>query len=362
MRKFTLTMIAALMAVVAFGQNKVSSVPQFEVKAFTGIKTEMNTRKFNPVKGERIESLNDLTGTWKQLYYSYFDEAYAFSTVTIELDPATPNGIILKGWWGSFAKDLKATVDLASNKISIPSQSIYEYPGDGSATFVNGVDPTADFEASIGRDGSITFDSESYWGAQVDGTEAFYVIGLGTALYRPSGKMEFTSSGKRTSVDLYIEQDKDTVYVGDFGGWGTLVEVVLKSDRTFEIAKQLISSSSNGDFYLYGLSDDASEIFDPIVGVGDETTLTISSHWTAYAEETSYWYGDQGPATITLTDGTEFVYPDATAINAITNQSAASVSYVDLTGRQVGADAKGLVIKTITYADGSKKSVKVIRK
>ena len=43
-------------------------------------------------------------------------------------------------------------------------------------------------------------------------------------------------------------------------------------------------------------------------------------------------------------------------------KAVASEGYFDVAGRQVSADAKGFVVKSVTFADGSKKSYKVVRK
>lgn len=43
-------------------------------------------------------------------------------------------------------------------------------------------------------------------------------------------------------------------------------------------------------------------------------------------------------------------------------QAVSSEAYYDAAGRKVSADARGFVIKTVTFADGSKKSFKVVRK
>ena len=73
-----------------------------------------------------------------------------------------------------------------------------------------------------------------------------------------------------------------------------------------------MGSSQNGDFYTYGLSDDESSLID-ITGTGTSTALTFDCKFTAYAS-TGYWYGSHGPATITLTDGSEFEYPSETVL------------------------------------------------
>ena len=51
-----------------------------------------------------------------------------------------------------------------------------------------------------------------------------------------------------------------------------------------------------------------------------------------------------------------------TGISRTETKTVSDEGYYDATGRKVAADAKGFVIKTVTFADGSKKSYKVIRK
>jgi len=116
----------------------------------------------------------------------------------------------------------------------------------------------------------------------------------------------------KQSVNVYIYQDPEspkTATIYNFAGWETAIVVDMKEDQTFEIKSQLVEDGGEtyGMFYTYGLSDDESTIFANLTGVGTETTLTIDGKFTAYAE-TGYWYGSQGLATITMTDG-EFAYP-----------------------------------------------------
>lgn len=50
------------------------------------------------------------------------------------------------------------------------------------------------------------------------------------------------------------------------------------------------------------------------------------------------------------------------SVGASNVKGVAREAYYDATGRQVNADAKGFVIKSVTFADGSKKNFKVVRK
>lgn len=56
------------------------------------------------------------------------------------------------------------------------------------------------------------------------------------------------------------------------------------------------------------------------------------------------------------------VYEEPTGINGITAENDSNVRYFDLQGRAASADAKGLLIKQVRMADGSLKTIKVIRK
>ena len=50
------------------------------------------------------------------------------------------------------------------------------------------------------------------------------------------------------------------------------------------------------------------------------------------------------------------------ALSPVATKSVAAESYHDITGRRVASDARGLVIKTVTFGDGSRKSYKVVRR
>jgi hypothetical protein len=47
---------------------------------------------------------------------------------------------------------------------------------------------------------------------------------------------------------------------------------------------------------------------------------------------------------------------------AQTSTDVKAVSYYDATGRRVNADAKGLIIKSVTLSDGTLQNIKVINK
>ena len=69
------------------------------------------------------------------------------------------------------------------------------------------------------------------------------------------------------------------------------------------------SSSSQGDFYTYGLNEDASKLI-ALTGTVNRASLDFDSKWTCYSDA-GYWYGAKEPATISFTDGTKFTIPEA---------------------------------------------------
>ena len=82
-----------------------------------------------------------------------------------------------------------------------------------------------------------------------------------------------------------------------------------------------------------------------------------------------YGGGERNVSNIVFKDivtGDVTVVPDPDVVTGITanqgNQQVTGVSYVDLSGRTVGADSRGLVLVTVKRADGTQKTVKVLRK
>ena len=67
-----------------------------------------------------------------------------------------------------------------------------------------------------------------------------------------------------------------------------------------------------------------------------------------------------------IVTGDVTVVPDPDVVTGITanqgNQQVTGISYADLSGRTVGADSRGLVLVTVKRADGTQKTVKVLRK
>ena len=316
MKKFTLMIVAALMAVSASAQKLDVAKLVNPVTDRVKIMSRSAQSKAKPVepfkfkkkahKAAAISSIDDLTGTWMQIYYSSAKKAALSTVLEITKTKGSDNMITIKGWWMSHMKSIEATVDLSAGTITIDPQSIFDSP---SLELINGTSLTGDaaLVGTIEEDGSISFEDD--WAVQ--GEDGLYEFGSYTMLVKPNGKMNFmnSDSGKK-SVDVYIEQDieEETVYVYNFGDYGRTIELTMNSDKTFEVpSDQIFCVSSKGDFYLYGLNETADLLID-LTATGTETTITFDQAWTGYQDD-GYWLDINSDCIITLTDGSTFTYP-----------------------------------------------------
>ncbi|MBR1804507.1 MAG: hypothetical protein IJ775_06370 [Muribaculaceae bacterium] len=310
MRKLLLCAFAAVLAMSAAAAPQLfDRRASLKAHAFDGKIEKQATASRFKAPAKKISSLADIPGSYLCYYADYFnDYASTYCDVTIE-QGATETDLIIKGLWGSFTKDLSATIDTENGTITIPRQSFYEYTGDDPADFVNANDTTAAVTATVYADG-IVFDAP--WGALItsgDNKGYYYSVGVSTIFFELSANMTWTYNGDK-SVNVLIEQSNDTVYVGNFGGFGVDIFAVLEPGHKFTVPKQFIEDAGTtyGTFYTYGIDGN---LVDDIPGTGTANTLTSDIDWTGYAESTGYWYGDRTPFTITwLTD--EFVWPEET--------------------------------------------------
>lgn len=134
--------------------------------------------------------------------------------------------------------------------------------------------------------------------------------------------------------------------------------------------------------YSYYLDDEVFEVYPDEYGV-EETITEIPYDMTAgidyndisntNALHTFYWYQtgfDKFGVQTTYHGGDEahssnIVYYDLSGVEAVKNdemKQLKSVSYTDIAGRTVANPAHGLFIKTVTFSDGTTKSVKVLKK
>lgn len=333
MRKFTLLIVAVLMAITASAQkldskqlvSPVSPKGNMVARALPENAKPVKPFKLNKKarKAASIKSIDDLTGKWMQIYYSDFDEAIISTVVEITKTEGSENSITINGWWASVAEPIEATVDLAAGTVTVAPQLIYD--SGVSAELVNADTETegAPLVGTIAEDGSISFEE----GWAVMGSAGAYEYATYTTFVRPNGKMEFLNDGVQI-VDVYIEQDEEEekVYVYNFGGYGRTIELNMNSDKTIEVpSSQIVYTGTNGDFYLYGLDETAENLIS-LSATGTEKTITFDQDWTGYTS-TQYWLGQNTGTTITLTDGSKFVYPAEIADVAATPANPTDLEY-----------------------------------
>ncbi len=356
MRKFTLLIVAVLMAITASAQKldikqlvrPVSPKGNMVARALPENAKPVKPFKLNKKarKAAGVTSIDDLTGTWMQIYYSYFDKTILSTVVEITKTEGSENSITISGWWGSWAEPIEATVDLAAGTVTVAPQLIYEYEGDVSAELVNSSSETegAPLVGTIDEDGSINF--EDGWAAMfVDGSGYAYEVGLYTSLVRPNGKMNYTYDNDDYSDDIYIEEDEEgMVYVYNFGDFGRMITLQLNSDKTVSAPSDQViyNSSTHGDYILYGINGEANV---PLTGIGTETTITFDQPWSGVTED-GYWLGEYSSCTIILTDGTSFIYPeDPTGISTVNANEQNGGKAYNMAGQLVKQGYKGIVVK-----------------
>ena len=365
MKKSTLMIVAALIAVTAHAQNmeraqlarpmqdRLSMMSRpIQGKPWSTIKHLKKVHKAH--KAASVSSVEDLTGTWIQIYYSYYEETFISTVMEITKTKGSNNKIIISGWWDRAAEPIEATVDLKAGTISIAPQLLYEYEGDEPAELVNATTEGAALIGTIEEDGSITFEDE--WVAQLLGKTAKYEYAAATSLVRPNGKMNFVNEGELFSIDIYVEQEEEgnKVFIFNFGDYGRMIELELNSNQTFSAPSSQVvyyGGMQYGDFILYGINGDD---YADITGTGTETILTFDLPWSGVNSE-GFWFGENEDCTITLTDGTTFIYPeeDPAGISQVNAAQQNGGKAFNLAGQQVKQGYKGIVIK-----DGKKFVIK----
>ena len=306
MKKFLLSAFALAVAFSAAAFQMAPVQKAVTPKAFTG-KTNF-TPKHAPklMKADsKISSLDDISGTYMMMYYSYFDD-YARRYCEITITKTATDTYKISGWWYSGALDITATVDQSANTLTIARQQIddnADYPSD----LVNADDETFN-EPLVGTIYADGIEFESWWGVLITSGSYegyFQVAAAYTFAAEPMGNMTWTKSSTDYECNVFLMQSNDTVYVGNYGDLGYEAMVLLNEDRTFNVPVQWVDSMATyGNWYFVGLNSTGSAIVD-LNGTGTPTVLTADSCWTMYSDET-YWTGLNTPWTITRTDGGVF--------------------------------------------------------
>ena len=357
MKKFTFMLMAAFIAVAAFaaGPEKrgmqalnPGSVMTSSVKQVTP-KSKATDKVLAPVankmmrnattrikKAPKKAGLEDLLSVQWMLCSDY----YEYNSETEQLEPSIPEAggtpvtftlgesmqpitIAINGFTSYATEAIEATVNLTDDEellaqgivaeISIADgQTLYENETYGPIVLKNfsGEEEGEPITGYFYEDGFVAFNG--IWADVL--AEGEYAGSLWSGYYYSSfaqpvnGTMAWGS--KEEPVVIYQDENYPKyVTVYNFAGWGTAINVTMKEDKTFVIDNQPVEDggSSYGIFYTYGLNNAENSLI-ALTGVGTETTLTFDCKFTAYSPTSTYWYGAQEPAVITLAQG-EFLYP-----------------------------------------------------
>lgn len=353
MKKFTLMLIAVLMAAVSFAGTPVrKQVSITAPRTMTAKRHFVPQRKATPVsmpttrkaaskmkKAVRqaaprkvVSSIDDLTGK-RMLYsmYCVFDDNDELKLAEPEMG-GTPVTITkgsgttleIEGFTSDATEKIVASVDFEEGTISIADgQTLLTDEEYGAIILCNCEEEGAPITGSINEDGTIDFDQ--LWAPIISegeyqgypSTDFYYYSGIVDI----NGTMKWSDEDGAYEEDLFIyvdEEDPKSVNVFNFAGEETMVVVTLKEDHTFFIDNQLIwdGGDTYGKFYTYGITDDGENVID-LTGKGTDTVLTFDCYWSIYAPSSGYWWGLLSPATITLTDGSTFTYPNIPDVAAM---------------------------------------------
>lgn len=351
MKKFLLTSLAALFAVVMFAQrgltkqfvepvletNPVANTfrtldPHAMVKHVTAPAMKLNGKK--PLRRAAISDISELEGEFIAASHRYGYDSEAGTVVpaavtrqgaSARIEVTGANTIAIYGIDvnADFDTPIQATVDIENNKITIPGgQTIWTYSdetGDLPIFMLNAEadDDKADLTATIWEGGFISIDQ--LW------CEAYYEEGQlqlngaynSTFMALANGVMEYYSSYEESNVtqNVLIMQDTDTQVVTvwnvhDFVS-GMVMDVNIYADKTFAVpgGEQVVyMHSSYNEIYLWG-SPQAGVISDITGAVVDDNKLVSDVGFGYVNAAYRGWVYPDDKFTITLIDGTTFAYP-----------------------------------------------------
>ena len=233
-------------------------------------------------------------------------------------------------------------------------------------------------------DQGIIFDQDIHFYMEItSGTYAGYRLGWITepgSVLIPNedynGIMTNTFTNTSASIEatydypVIVTEDTETyqVTVGNFAGMAdeAAVKFDLAEDKTFSAPEgQVFYSTTSGtteiNYTLVGLDEAGSTFYPNVDGTGDETVLTFGSNWTGYDATAGYWMFNRSATTITLIDGSEYVYPGKTAIEGINTSNVKATRYYNLQGVESAVPFQGVNIVVKEMTDGSKVATKVVK-
>ena len=201
-----------------------------------------------PMRLASLSSVADLTGSYVQTSTSLAGSAGDSGNATKISLGEEPNSIVIERFWSNqYTPDylvVKATVDISSSTISIPSQVVYTDDTYGQISLVKTTTgaPLRDepITATIAADGSITLTSP--WGLYVDAgnyKDQYLYANYNTRLRPANATLRFRTYSEPNllySYDILVEQTGvNTLEITNFANAGLVTEATLSGDRTMTI-------------------------------------------------------------------------------------------------------------------------------
>lgn len=324
MKKITLLLITAVVAMMAHAftlkspdVSRQAPLKLLESTPATGYElpdVDTYSRLSGMMNGERkaaINSISDLYGTWMMSYSNWSGSSYTSEYCTITIKKGlTTNQVIISGWWIGAANDITATVNWSAQTITISPQLLVNVDGYTPANLVNYDNESQAITGKI-YSGGIQFLSTK-WGVKCTDDSGYYAVGASTMLKKCNGKMTYSYNGSTYTDDVLMGQNGVSVAklsIYNFFGCGTMMDIDMHSDSTFQIEPVVLYTDDSSDnYYCYGT--DGTSLW-KITGTGTEYRLDFGTTWSLCSPTTNQWMGEITNTAIYYTDGTLFKYPEA---------------------------------------------------
>ncbi|MBQ7472317.1 MAG: hypothetical protein IJS97_07845 [Prevotella sp.] len=343
MRKFTLMLVALMVATMSFAQK--AWVPQMHQKTLTPAKevfspshrnvqkkiTKTTPAKVGYVSKRKVASADELVGpaiimneTW------YSDPAGGGNSVNIKKSEDEDNVILIYNLVPDATEPIYAEVDFEEGTISIePGQVLFTDDQYGYGDIVlaaidegaDNIQPDFDamIEGTISEDGVIVFGNWAdfikegqYAGYYWD--DAIYQ----STIFPANGKMDCNivdgTEADAVSWNVVMFQSNDTVTVYNFGDHGQPVDIILTKEGKLSIPSQLVidiyqsEEETINDYYTYSIDWAKMSINSyTIEGEATEDDLTFGN-WVMYSTSGYFMGGKLADGHIYYIDGEKFSF------------------------------------------------------
>jgi len=200
-----------------------------------------------PRRAASISSAADLVGSYVQTSVSLAKGAGDSGNCTKISLGESDNSIIIERFWSNLYTPylkVKATVDIATATISIPTQQVYTDETYGAISLVKTINGNPlrnePITATIADDGSITLTSP--WGLYIDSGEnkdMYVYANYNTRLRPANATLQFKTYANPDVLlgyDVLVEQtSSNTLSITNLANAGLVTEATLSGDRTMNI-------------------------------------------------------------------------------------------------------------------------------